>query len=551
MRRASPASPIPRKSRLFHVDHRASPAHRLIGRSRARWLRARSVVVAVAVVLVAACATTPLPKSVTVAFDAPQSTRLGKDYADAQRAHPDNSGLYLLETGIDALAARTALIERAERSIDLQYFIVREDATSQFLFHKLREAADRGVRVRLLLDDIHKPRDEVLANLGAHPSMELRVFNRFRSRGWFSALWPFEFLTDVDRLNRRMHNKVFVVDNQVAIVGGRNLGDEYFEAAPEMDFRDLDLLAVGPVVRKVSRSFDDYWNSEWTEALPGKSGDAAVTAERERLAGTPFAARVAQTAVARAIRAGQLPLVWAPTRFVKDAPDKIEKRPSASDEAIDLPPAFIDLAKASREELLIISAYFVPGRAGTAFLAELEKGGVNVSVLTNSLAATDVAAVHGGYARYRPDLVAAGVDLYELKPTAAPPRRKGGSGLTSGSSQASLHAKAVVFDRRRVYIGSLNIDPRSVWLNTEAGFLVDSPAVSEQVVRWYLRATRPTSSFRVSCVRLADACKTPIDLVWTTTEKGETVEFRSDPMASFSRRFSADLWYFLPLDQHL
>ena len=491
------------------------------------------------------------PKMHSVAFDAPEKTRLGRDYASAQEAHPGESGVFLLETGFDALAARTALIDRAEKTIDLQYFIVRDDATSRFLFHKLRRAADRGVRIRLLLDDIHKPGDAVLRSFGRHPSIELRIFNRFRSRGPLSILWPLEFLVDLDRLNRRMHNKVFIVDNQAAIVGGRNLGDEYFEAAPEMDFHDLDVLAVGGVVRRTSRGFDQYWNSEWAEPVNMHRDTEAAHSERQRLGDSPFASRLESSAVSRHIARGTLPLVWARTTLLHDPPSKIDDRPLPSDAAIDLPPAIIDLGEAVRKELLIISAYFVPGHAGTAFLKQLRRSGVRVGVLTNSLATTDVVAVHGGYARYRTPLVQAGVVVHELKPTAAPARKRRGYGVFSSPSQASLHAKAMVFDRRRTYVGSLNIDPRSVWLNTETGFIIDSEPFAAQVARWYERATAPASSYRVDCQRTDGQCTDPPSLVWTTAEKGRAITFRDEPAASIGRRISSDLWYLLGLDHQL
>ncbi len=410
-------------------------------------------------------------------------TLLGKGIQPFARANPGLSGVLPLSRGDDAFAARVALAEGAERTLDVQYYIWRNDMSGTLLLEALHRAADRGVRVRLLLDDNNTPGlDPLLATLDTHPLIEVRLFNPFPHRNW---RW-LDYLTDFARLNRRMHNKSFTADNQATIMGGRNVGDEYFDAGDGVLFVDLDVLAVGPVVDEVSRDFDLYWASESSYPLRGlvpaappgaldALAAAASVVERDPAA-RAYLRALDDSPYLQALASGDLGLEWVPVQLLSDDPAKgLGRAPRESllserlQQVLGTPDA----------ELQIISAYFVPTAFGVDYLAGLAGEGVKVTVLTNSLAATDVTAVHAGYAKRRKPLLDAGITLYEMKPeTADVPivRRK-----LTGSSASSLHAKVFAADRRRAFIGSFNFDPRSANLNTEMGLVVESTAIASGV----------------------------------------------------------------------
>src|SRR6266850_1170698 len=381
-------------------------------------------------------------------------TRLGQALAPAIRANPGKTGIYPLGDGRDAFAARVLLARAAERSLDVQYYILRADTTGGLFCEALWRAAERGVRVRLLLDDNNtRGMDQALAALDAHPNIEVRLFNPYASRGFRLG----ELVTDFSRLNRRMHNKSFTADNQATIVGGRNVGDEYFGAESAVEFSDLDVLAVGAVVPEVSASFDAYWNSRSAYPVAALIPAAA-----------PQAAELVRAAWAKLNESAQA------ARYVSDDPSKIVNPPERSD--LHLLPRLVAALGAPDAELDLVSPYFVPTADGTAALRALAGRGVKVRVLTNSLAATDVAPVHAGYAKYRERLLRGGVRLYELKPTARPERDD-----RPGGSDASLHAKTFAIDRSRIFVGSFNFDPRSARLNTEMGVVVESPRLAARL----------------------------------------------------------------------
>lgn len=414
-------------------------------------------------------------------------TPLGRALAPIAASHPGLTGVVPLSDGHEAFAARVLLARAATRSIDVQVYIWHGDATGWAMFEEMRRAADRGVRVRLLIDDNNtKGLDGALAMLDAHPNLELRLFNPFAQRGATRLLG---YATDFSRLNRRMHNKSFTVDARATIVGGRNIGDEYFAAGQDTSFADLDLLAVGEAVGEVSASFDRYWNS--ASAFPARSvlpGVAPMSAQ-------DFEARVAQgraapeaaayrravegTALVRELLAGGVRWEWVRARVVADAPEKIVE-PIGTREVAMLPRLGAAMGTPARA-LDLVSPYFVPGTRGTESLAALARGGVRVRVLTNSLAATDVAPVHAGYMKRREALLEAGVELLELRPSAAQVQAGAKPGFGSGSSDASLHAKTFAIDGERVFVGSFNLDPRSAALNTEMGLVVDSPTLARRL----------------------------------------------------------------------
>jgi len=447
-----------------------------------------TLALAAVAVLQSGCSTLPPlePRTPTTAITATQDTALGKAIAPRAAEHPGKAGVHALAQPTDAFAARILLAAAAQRTLDVQYYIWHGDETGYLMFEAAWQAAERGVRVRLLVDDNNTGGlDETLAALDAHPNLEVRLYNPLAIRG----MRVLNYATDFTRVNRRMHNKSLTADNQATIVGGRNIGNEYFGAGDATVFADLDVLLVGPSVREVSGAFDLYWNSGSAypaAALVGPPPADARAWLQQRFAATrasPAAAAyidaVKRTPLVTELLAGKLALEWADARLVYDDPAKT-------------------LGKAERSELLItrleqvigkpqraldvVSPYFVPGETGTAAFARIAREGVKVRVLTNSLAATDVAAVHAGYAKRRNELLASGIELFELKPSAYAERVREAEGRKlGGSSSASLHAKTFSVDRERVFVGSFNFDPRSAQLNTEMGLVIDSPTLARGV----------------------------------------------------------------------
>lgn len=398
--------------------------------------------------------------------------------------------IYPLGDGLDAFAARYLLIEIAERTLDVQYYIWQNDMSGRLLFRALLAAARRGVRVRLLLDDNNTPgRDDVLRALDAHPYIEVRLFNPFS----FRTLRALGYLTDFARLNRRMHNKSFTVDGYVTIVGGCNVGDAYFGAGKQPLFFDLDVMAIGPVVNAVSADFERYWNSNCVSTLKevlqltGNDIETGIVLSAE-WQHDPVTERylnyLNSTHFISHLEAGKLPLIWAKTRLLSDDPCKgmgKAQRHSLLSQCLQ------HVIGQPRQSIDIISAYFVPTRTGVAQLLGMVRKGVNVSVLTNSLAANDVAIVHAGYVRWRKKLLRHGVSLYELQPQHGNRSYLHDRGL-EGNSASSLHAKTFTVDGYQVFIGSFNFDPRSAMLNTEMGFVIESETLAKMIHQRFLRS---------------------------------------------------------------
>jgi putative cardiolipin synthase len=500
--------------------------------------------------LLAVKALNPLPsleerKSSAAPTDT-DDTRIGRAAARLSAAHPGDAGVCLLASGSDAFAARMLLAARAERTLDAQYYIWRGDRTGTLLFEALRAAADRGVRVRLLLDDNNTSGlDPLLAALDAHANVEVRLFNPFALR----SPRVFGYLTDFFRLNRRMHNKSFTADNQATIIGGRNVGDEYFDAAADTAaFVDLDALAIGPVVRDVSSDFDRYWASGSAypaamllpSALPG--GLAELRAAAERIAAGPGAAAYRETVASSQtidrLVAGTLPFEWAPTRMISDDPAK--GLGLAPKEAL-FPQQMREVIGDPVRELELVSPYFVPTDAGSAAFVRMAERGVRVRILVNSLAATDVTAVHSGYARHRKQLIEAGIALYEMRLVA--PRSDDGLRDRLGSSATSLHAKTYSVDRARIFIGSFNFDPRSANLNTELGFVIESPALAARVARFFDEEV-PARAYEVQLTPAGE-------LYWTERNGGEPTRHAAEPATTLLRR--ATVWFLslLPIESLL
>lgn len=423
---------------------------------------------ALCVLLLCGCAQLPAlgDRTVSSAVLDTQDTRLGMALQPMVSAHPQLSGIVVLDEGRAAFAARAALADAAQRTLDLQYYIWRNDTSGSMLFDALRRAADRGVRVRLLLDDNNAAASEdVLRALDAHPNIEVRLFNPFAYRQWRAL----DFLTNFQRVNRRMHNKSFTADNQVTIVGGRNIGDEYSGAATGMVFFDLDVLAVGTVVPQVSRDFDRYWASASAYPLASLLAPLPPTAADSDARAEP----VLPSPLVRDLLARTLAFEWAPVTMVSDDPAKVLGQAAADDL---LWSQLQTVVPAASNEVQLVSPYFVPRGRGAELLGSLARRGVRVTVLTNALESTDVVAVHAGYAPWRQPLLAAGIELFELRRTA--PRPDLMRTAIGGSSSSSLHAKTFIVDRKHLFVGSFNFDPRSARLNTELGFVIDSPVLA-------------------------------------------------------------------------
>lgn len=476
-------------------------------------------------------------------------TPLGALFASGLAAHPGQSAFHLLQSGEDAFLARIDLIRNAQRSIDLQSYIYQFDETGLALLNELLAAADRGVRVRLLLDDFHVTSQEnSLAVLAAQPNIEVRVFNPFASR---TARW-FDLVRDFGRVNRRMHNKSMTADGQAAVVGGRNVGNEYFGATEELDFSDVDLFAIGPVVTDVAREFDEYWNSASAYTLLPLLGVPKPQAHRvqeyrallaEFLAQQPnptYFTAPTQSGVLSELAAGSLPLYWGLGELIYDRANKITL-PVEDRSGRAMQRLLANLLEA-RQELILVSPYFVPGKQGVRVLQDLVKRGVHVVVLTNSFAATDVQAVHAGYTAYRKELLAAGVELYELKPKIKRSAAQGRKRMLGGSSRTSLHAKAYMVDGRRLFVGSLNLDPRSIRLNTEMGIMVDSGEMCAPLSKRFWERL-PDVAYRVT---LRDD-----RLMWATRENDVEISQDSEPGMGLLQHIGQHLLRLLPVEEQL
>ena len=478
-------------------------------------------------------------------------TRLGRAVLPLARARPGESGIVPLADGRDAFAARALLAAAADSTLDIQYYIWHGDMSGTLLFEALHRAADRGVRVRLLLDDNNTAGlDSTLAALDSHPNIEVRLFNPFVHRRWRYL----NYLTDFRRLNRRMHNKSMTADNQATIIGGRNVGDEYFDAGQAPLFVDLDVLAIGPVVNDVSRDFDRYWAS--ASAYPANRLLSAVAPERiadlataaslveHDPAALAYVQSLAQLPFVRDLLAGQLNFEWAVTHMVSDDPAK--GLGPVADGGL-LMERLRRAIGAPVSELELVSPYFVPGSEGVEAFATMARNGVRVSVLTNSLEATDVVAVHAGYAKRRKPLLEAGVRLFEMKreATGAAARNRAqkgspGSSTTGRSSASSLHAKTFSVDRSRIFIGSFNFDPRSALLNTEMGFVIDSPELAQRIVDSFARGI-PERAYEV---RLSDSGS----LEWVEQRGGREIVHAREPGATLGNRAMMAVLSVLPIE---
>jgi putative cardiolipin synthase len=521
--------------------------------SRARSLKpiaiACLVVLGVALLAVA-FGVKPLPDNTQrryeTAVPAGTNAPLDRYFGRTLEEHPQASGFSLVADGVQAFALRALTAQHAERSLDVQYYIWNSDVTGILLIRELINAADRGVHVRLLLDDLDaRAKNFALTAIDAHPNIEVRIYNPFASREGVAGK-VIEALASFSRINGRMHNKAWIADNRIAIAGGRNVGDEYFTASERLNFLDLDFAMIGPAVGEMSAAFDSYWNSAavWPIATLNPENDdperfaalrVSAQARFEHAEQSTYGRALASSGALQRIAAEPGEIHWSNRwQVLSDDPMKGQLEHVRLSRSAVLRGLSAAIERA-HHEVELISAYFVPGEYGTEVLTGLARAGAKVSILTNSLAATDVAAAHAGYANYRDALIAGGASLWELKPD---PMSGSHSLSAFGSSGASLHTKAVTIDRQSLFVGSFNLDPRSVSLNCEQGVLVEHAELATQSLQLLERV-------RASAWRVNHGSGGRLE--WS--DGHQTLE--REPGASLSRRALARVLRWLPIESQL
>jgi len=508
--------------------------------------RILSLLTVALVSLITGCASLPSQegRAPTSALADTAETRLGRAVTPSVAANPGKVGIHALPDPHDSFAARVLLADAAEKSLDAQYYIWHGDQIGYLLFEALWRAAERGVRVRILLDDLDtRGLDLTIAALDAHPNIEVRLYNPVVIRD--NRL--LNFVTDFTRVNRRMHNKSFTVDNEVTVIGGRNIANEYFGAGTSLTFADLDVLVAGSAVAEISKEFDLFWNSPSAYPAAGFVGppapDGATSLEAKFVANradpesTAYLEAVRATPLVPQLLDRTLALAWADAEAVYDDPAKTLDTSERTD--VLLFPELVRKMGSAEKTLDIVSPYFIPGAAGTEQLAAIAKRGVTVRILTNSLATAEAKVVHSGYAKRRRELLRAGVHLYEIKPSAAETgssRERFGSGASSG-----LHAKTLAVDSRRIFVGSFNLDPRSARLNTEMGLVIGNPVLAQGLTRF----------FDVEVPMLAYEVRLAADgnsLEWIErTALGEK-HYDTEPETNWSARTRVEMLSILPID---
>jgi putative cardiolipin synthase len=484
----------------------------------------------------AGCVSAPLdyPKETSAAIADTSETRHAQTAQQWVNTQGDDNGFYPLTKGFDAFGIRLRLIDNAEVSIDAQYFLMKPDDAGHVFAAKLLEAAERGVRVRFLLDDIFTTVEDIdLAVLDAHPNFEVRIFNPIARKG----IYAFNYLGHFSLANRRMHNKAFVADNQVAVVGGRNIANEYFQLETSGEFVDFDMLCVGPIVKQVSSEFDTYWNHElavplaalYTKDDPEKLAEATTLLKSEMAnAGDSIYAEAISTDLMNQLVAGDVNPYIADARLLTDKPGKLLEEVSNAQQIVIN--TMREVLLAAENEIIIATPYFIPRDKGMDLIRQVRDKGIRVVILTNSLATNNHTSVHSAYSSYRKDLLRAGVELWEARADAAKITTESGE---TELDQLTLHTKGMIIDRRKIFAGSLNLDPRSIDINTEMGLLIDSPELGERMYKNVVVGI-PSIAYRL---KLGDDNK----ITWHATIDGEEVVETKDPQTSGWKRFEA--WF--------
>ena len=454
------------------------------------------------------------------------------------------------------------MIDSAQRTLDLQYFIFRGDAAGGLVHDALLRAAARGVRVRILVDDGDtQPGDDRIVALDGQQAIQVRVFNPFSYRGHSSMRRAFEFLLHAPRLDYRMHNKLIVADNSVALVGGRNIGDQYFQVDPASQFADDDVFAAGPIAVRLSALFDEFWRSpisvpagalqhvnraartqpDYRRGIAAQAVDIVKSvADRE-----DYVTRIGSGEPLSGLVSGRLPLVWAGADVVADSPDK--KLVAAGTESGRLmSEAVLRQAQAAQKELLIVTPYLIPAPEEVAVLGDLRRRAVMVSILTNSLESNPDIVAHAGYTTYRTSLVTQGISVFEIRATPGRVKGTGQPAELSRFGRYALHAKLFVFDKQDVFIGSMNWDRRSKFLNTEVGLIIHSPELARQTASRFASLTRVENAYALGLSGTAGG-----HLVWTTQESGVPVIYETEPSRSRWRRWLSSVLAWVPMKNEL
>jgi len=481
-------------------------------------------------------------------------THLSSAFHRAEAEHAAQSGFHIFPVGVDGFLTRIELIDAAERTLDLQYYIFRGDETGAAVRAALKRAAARGVRIRILVDDADTVRgDERLFDLANVPNVEVRVYNPWAYRGHVELFRNLEYLTHHSRLDYRMHNKLLIADQTVALTGGRNIGDQYFQVDPGSQFADDDVFTVGTAVRPLQNCFDEFWNSELAipsqalhepEATSTKSSRTRLSAAKAAAAGFHLQDKLAAGEPLAGLLSGATTLVWANSQVVYDSPNKKDVKNGNRDGRLMYGPVAAAAANAQRE-MLMITPYLVPSRSERMLVHDQRQRGARVAILTNSLESAPELSAHAGYTHNRPQLLREGVELYEVRSHLESTRGSGQSTRISAAGNYALHAKLMVFDREHLYIGSMNFDQRSHALNTELGLIIDSPELARQTVERFNAMTRPESAYSVRFAQSGNR------LLWHFRERGQDVDQASEPARNAWQRFKVRLISLLPIDPEL
>lgn len=512
----------------------------------------QSILLAVMVLLLAGCNPTRpevYPRTSSHALKNYRSTDLGKIIEKEAAKHPGKSGFNILRYGREAFTARITMTDMTDKTLDLQYYLWDQDETGRLLVLHTLQVADRGVKVRVLLDDIGlQGHDDVIAAMDAHPNIEIRIFNPFSSRG----MHAFDFLTDMDRVNHRMHNKTVIMDNAFAIVGGRNIGNHYFGVSDDINFRDLDIGTVGPVVREISRMYDYFWNGKWSvpiAVIVNKHYTMEdLKRERQKLEAQlkkdhyPYPLAEDKKRLQHDLKKILKNAIWAKGAIIWNDPVQMQR--DREKQTNTMLTKLRNRLRYLKKSLLIENPYFVPQEGGVKHLIALLDRGIRVRVLTNSLKANDVLATYAGYEKYRKALLQHGIELYELRDDAGSSRIINRAAVKT-DIRTGLHAKVILFDKKDVFVGSFNLDPRSSVLNTEGGLYVHSPVLAKQIETHYMDEG----------IDLRNAYKLGLDangnITWATIENGKKVIYTSEPNVSAWDKFKVNLLQLLPMEDQL
>ncbi|HEY7995379.1 MAG TPA: phospholipase D family protein [Steroidobacteraceae bacterium] len=523
----------------------------------------RSALLAPCALALAACAGLPgrdQPRPPPVAATQPANPALVTSFAAAARAHPGLSGYRFYSLGIDGLLLRLELIGQAQRSLDLQYYIFHGDESGRLVTEALLAAARRGVRVRLLVDDGETVSgDEQLFALAGDPHVEIRVFNPWRYRGHSFVFRGTEYLFSHARLDYRMHNKLFIADETAALIGGRNIGNQYFQVDPDSQYADDDVFVTGPETIELGKVFEEFWNSENAVPaqllIPAQQRDAAAAerlAQRHTVpqkaatAGSSFGAKLAADEPLADLLTGKASLAWASAELASDQPDKRHEPPDERIGNLMFAPV-ANAIRATQGRLLMVNPYVIPTQQELKLLQESCAAGRKVSILTTSLEATNDPAAEAGYTHFRVPLLQAGVELFEVRRQPDSTRGTGQSAHMTDYGNFGLHAKLLVFDDSAIYVGSMNYDARSRRLNTEIGLIIHSQELATQATRRFEAMTQPANAYRVT---LEERSGKPT-LIWSTVKDGEPVQYEREPARSGWERFEVRSLAVLPIDPEL